>query len=263
MSFMDNITPLTLFLVLLLGVAFVLLMWLKYLGNTHRFYGVYDIVRSWCAILSVLLLAFSLGEFALMALGVFMCLQGLKEWHNVSKNPYQKITRYDCEQMFIKPLMAMLIVVFAVSFMYLSHVLANDNQLSILFWLMFTAQINDVFQYLMGKSLGHRFFKSKLAPNISPNKTIEGVIFGALITSLVSVVVAKFLTPYKSGAIFLLALMICSLGVLGDLTESLFKRCHGVKDTANWLKGHGGLLDRIDSLLFSFPVFAVIYFGLS
>ena len=90
MYFMDNITPLTLFLVLLLGVAFVLLMWLKYLGNTHRFYGVYDIVRSWCAILSVLLLAFSLGEFALMALGAFMCLQGLKEWHNVSINPYQK-----------------------------------------------------------------------------------------------------------------------------------------------------------------------------
>lgn len=263
MSFMNNMTPLTLFLVLLLGVAFVLLMWLKYLGNAHRFYGVYDIVRSWCAILSVLLLAFSLGKFALMVLGGFMCLQGLKEWRNVGTNPYQKITRHNCEQMLIKPLMGVLIVVFAISFIYLSHSLADGHQLSILFWLMFTAQINDVFQYLMGKSLGHRFFKPKLAPNISPNKTIEGVIFGALLTSLLSVVVGKFLTPYKSGAIFLLALMICSLGVFGDLTESLFKRCYGVKDTANWLKGHGGLLDRIDSLLFSVPVFAAIYFGLS
>ena len=78
-------------------------------------------------------------------------------------------------------------------------------------------------------------------------------------TSVLSVMVGQLLTPFSLLTCLTLALMICLLGVLGDLSESLFKRCHGVKDTANWLKGHGGLLDRIDSLLFAVPIFTLVY----
>ncbi len=248
-----------LFLSVLLMTSVFILLWLSYLGKAHRFYAVYDIVRSWCGILAVLLVVFALGWFALMLFAVCMGIQAVKEWHNVIKHPYQTVSSCTLEKYLIKPMTFVLIMAFSVSFMYLAYLLTMNNQLSVLLWLIFTAQIDDVSQYLMGKSFGHKFFKGKLAPNISPNKTKEGFIFGVMLTSVLSVMVGQLLTPFSLLTCFALAWMICLLGVLGDLSESLFKRCHGVKDTAHWLKGHGGLLDRIDSLLFAVPIFTLVY----
>ncbi|HEX8249884.1 MAG TPA: phosphatidate cytidylyltransferase [Pyrinomonadaceae bacterium] len=118
----------------------------------------------------------------------------------------------------------------------------------------------DAGAYFAGKNLGKR----KLIPKVSPNKTWEGAV-GGLILSVVFAALASYLffpeLPYKHS--IPLAMAITVIGVLGDLAESAMKRGAGVKDAASILPGHGGLLDRLDSLLFGAPVlyyFARFYF---
>jgi phosphatidate cytidylyltransferase len=107
---------------------------------------------------------------------------------------------------------------------------------------------------------GRTFGKHKLAPGISPGKTWEGAIGGMLVSLLMSVLAHYWFfpeLPLKWG--LPLAALMNVLGVLGDLTESALKRGAGAKDAAQILPGHGGLLDRLDSLLFNAPV--IYYFG--
>jgi phosphatidate cytidylyltransferase len=118
----------------------------------------------------------------------------------------------------------------------------------------------DTGAYFVGKHLGKR----KLIPKVSPNKTWEGAV-GGLVLSSVFAALASFWffpeLPYKFS--IPLAIVITVIGVLGDLAESAMKRGAGVKDAASILPGHGGLLDRLDSLLFGAPIlyyFARFYF---
>jgi phosphatidate cytidylyltransferase len=120
---------------------------------------------------------------------------------------------------------------------------------------------SDTAAYYTGRAFG----RHKLAPSISPGKTWEGAV-GGMLASLLAAVAAHYLFfPELSLAAALpLAAMMNVLGVLGDLTESALKRGAGAKDAAKVLPGHGGLLDRLDSLLFNAPLiyyFAVYYFG--
>jgi phosphatidate cytidylyltransferase len=115
--------------------------------------------------------------------------------------------------------------------------------------------------YFAGKALG----KHKLIPKISPGKTWEG-LFGGLVASAAFAALATFWffpeLPYQFS--IPLALVMSGVGVLGDLAESAMKRGANTKDAASILPGHGGLLDRLDSLLFNAPIlyyFARIYFG--
>ncbi|GMQ45680.1 phosphatidate cytidylyltransferase [Vibrio sp. 10N] len=111
--------------------------------------------------------------------------------------------------------------------------------------------------YFAGKSLGKR----KMAPNVSPNKTIEGLLGGiaaALIVAWGSSAIFDIqFTSFTSMAIITLATVVIS--VLGDLVESMFKRVSKIKDSSNIIPGHGGVLDRVDSLTAAFPVFALLY----
>lgn len=109
--------------------------------------------------------------------------------------------------------------------------------------------------YLFGK----RFGKNKLAPKVSPGKTREGVLGGLLTSAVISLLFSHWadldVTP--------MVLLVCSVlavlaSVLGDLTESMFKREAGIKDSGNLIPGHGGILDRIDSLTAAVPVFACL-----
>jgi len=126
------------------------------------------------------------------------------------------------------------------------------------FWLLYVLVLvwaTDSGAYFAGKTFG----KHKLAPKVSPGKTIEGLIGGLLLSLLISLIV--YLNDYF--AISLCKLMISSIfaifvSVLGDLTESMFKREANIKDSGHLIPGHGGILDRIDSLTAAIPVFAAL-----
>ena len=112
--------------------------------------------------------------------------------------------------------------------------------------------------YFAGKSMGKR----KMAPHVSPNKTIEGLIGGIIAALIVGWLFAgwfdiQFTSPVHMVIITLITVVI---SVLGDLLESMFKRVSGIKDSSNIIPGHGGILDRIDSLTAAFPVFALLYY---
>ncbi|EGU42894.1 phosphatidate cytidylyltransferase [Vibrio ichthyoenteri ATCC 700023] len=113
--------------------------------------------------------------------------------------------------------------------------------------------------YFAGKSMGKR----KMAPHVSPNKTIEGLIGGVLTALLVGWGTAQWfdIEFSSAGAFIVITLVTVVISVLGDLVESMFKRVSGIKDSSNIIPGHGGVLDRIDSLTAAFPVFALLYFS--
>ncbi|WP_318496339.1 phosphatidate cytidylyltransferase [Photobacterium leiognathi] len=111
---------------------------------------------------------------------------------------------------------------------------------------------------------GKRFGKHKMAPAVSPNKTIEGLIGGVVLAVIITWIGANLLAiPFVSiSSLLLIAIITVVISVLGDLVESMFKRASGVKDSGNILPGHGGILDRIDSLTAAIPVFALLYLWL-
>lgn len=111
---------------------------------------------------------------------------------------------------------------------------------------------------------GKRFGKHKMAPAVSPNKTVEGLVGGACLAVFVTWLGAQLLSiPFTSiGQLLLIAIVTVIISVLGDLVESMFKRVSGIKDSGNILPGHGGILDRIDSLTAAIPVFALLYLWL-
>ncbi|MCG9596629.1 phosphatidate cytidylyltransferase [Vibrio sp. Isolate25] len=112
--------------------------------------------------------------------------------------------------------------------------------------------------YFAGKSFGKR----KMAPHVSPNKTIEGLVGGVVTAIIVGWATANWFEIEFSSpiAMVMITLVTVVISVLGDLVESMFKRVSGIKDSSNIIPGHGGVLDRIDSLTAAFPVFALLYF---
>ncbi len=114
---------------------------------------------------------------------------------------------------------------------------------------------------------GKKFGKNKLAPKVSPGKTREGFFGGIIVSMLIALIAAVVMEVSPSGeldstkvVVIMFACFIATLvSTLGDLNESMFKREAGVKDSGNLLPGHGGILDRIDSLTAALPVFATIY----
>jgi phosphatidate cytidylyltransferase len=118
-------------------------------------------------------------------------------------------------------------------------------------FLVLLTQLNDVAQYLWGKSLG----RHKVVPKISPNKTREGLLGGLATTMLLSALLAPWLTPMNFVMALLAGLIIGLGGFVGDVIISALKRDLGVKDSGSLLPGHGGVLDRIDSLIYTAPLF--------
>ena len=110
--------------------------------------------------------------------------------------------------------------------------------------------VNDTFAYLIGKSIGRK----KLFSRISPQKTVEGFLGGIFFTVLSAVCMAQFCASLSLGYWIGLSLVVCIFGSLGDLVASMFKRQLGCKDFGTILRGHGGMLDRLDSLIFAAPV---------
>ena len=126
----------------------------------------------------------------------------------------------------------------------------------LLLFLIFITQINDVMQFIWGKLIG----KHKILPKISPNKTWGGFI-GGLISSVFIGYLMSFLTPLNEWQVIVVSFFIAGVGFVGDLVVSAIKRDMGVKDMGQAIPGHGGVLDRIDSLALTTPIFFhLVYF---
>lgn len=127
----------------------------------------------------------------------------------------------------------------------------------LLFYLVLLTQMNDVAQYVWGKALGNK----KVIPSVSPGKTQAGLVGGVLTTTVLAVGLSGWLTPLswlEAGAV---GFLIGVAGFLGDVTISAIKRDLGVKDSGQLIPGHGGILDRVDSLTYSAPLFFhIVYY---
>ncbi|WP_434659031.1 phosphatidate cytidylyltransferase [Klebsiella sp. MISC125] len=144
--------------------------------------------------------------------------------------------------------------VFAVSHVAFLLILPADGLQTgalLVLYLVGLTEFNDVAQYLWGKSLG----RIRVTPKVSPNKTLAGLLGGIGSTMLVAVLLGPLMTPLGWGMSLLAGGIIGVTGFCGDVVMSAVKRDIGVKDSGTLLPGHGGILDRLDSLIFTAPVF--------
>ncbi|WP_152224139.1 phosphatidate cytidylyltransferase [Pseudomonas sp. SCB32] len=126
----------------------------------------------------------------------------------------------------------------------------EGRNLLLIAFLVIVVQLSDVLQYVCGKLFGKR----RIAPNLSPSKTVEGFVGGVALATLIGGAL-WWITPFKPWQALLIALMINILGFFGGLVMSAIKRDRGVKDWGHMIEGHGGMLDRLDSVCFAAPVF--------
>lgn len=155
----------------------------------------------------------------------------------------------------------MMTTVFTISHIAYLGVLSNDNTpcggAGMVIFLVVCTQLNDVAQFIWGKLFGKR----KIVPKVSPSKTWAGMIGGVLTSSLIGYLLGPLYTPLSSYEALLGGLIIGLAGFIGDAVISAFKRDLGIKDSGSMLPGHGGILDRIDSMTYSAPLFFhYIYF---
>ncbi|SEP34241.1 phosphatidate cytidylyltransferase [Flavobacterium sp. CF108] len=138
----------------------------------------------------------------------------------------------------------------------------NDYNPKIIIGLFVLIWTNDTFAYLVGKSMG----KHKLFERVSPKKTIEGFLGGMVFAAFAGFLISKLYiqpSPAFSGKSILIwtiiALIVSIFGTIGDLIESKFKRIAGIKDSGSIMPGHGGILDRLDSVIFVAPIIFLFY----
>ena len=208
--------------------------------------GSYEIKRLWCLRSKAVLI------HKLQAQGLQPSTLLLPKAHLNSTQHYTRLNSLDL-------LLSVAFISLIISLVALQQLTWQREQYGVLLFVLFASQFNDIAQYLCGRLLGRKLFKRGLAPTISPNKSIEGAIFGSLVAAILATALGFWLTPFDWWVCLLAAYGLAVSGIFGDLLESAFKRQHGVKDTGTMLAGHGGVLDRIDSLLIGVPAFTLLY----
>lgn len=150
---------------------------------------------------------------------------------------------------------AAMLTIFSVSHVAYLLILPEKNPLAggvgLVLFLLFMTQFNDVSQYVWGKTFG----KHKIVPKVSPNKTWQGFLGGMITITLLAGYVAPYLTPLNRVEGFVAGIIISVSGFFGDVVISSVKRDLHIKDSGNLIPGHGGILDRMDSLIYTAPLF--------
>ena len=293
-----TLNPDHIFIISILSINTLVWIALSIPKNRKKMPSIYLITRSWWWMLALLFGCYllaqitnALGDYiywwVLDGLFIIIGLQGLYEifrlWRLPSKNKLlqtlaaqklaaQKLSQINIRNSISNPSLSsvsrkgaldiglvMMLVCLTVSFLALHHLSFNRGMYGVLLFVIFASQFNDISQYLCGRLLGGRLFQRKLAPTVSPNKTIEGALFGSLLSASLATILGILVTPFSWVTSFAFAILLAVSGIMGDLLESAFKRHHGIKDTGTILPGHGGILDRIDSLLIGVPLFTLMY----
>ncbi|HAT8001023.1 TPA: phosphatidate cytidylyltransferase [Citrobacter braakii] len=149
---------------------------------------------------------------------------------------------------------SLMTTVFAFSHVAFLLVLPDDGKQTgalLVLFLVGLTEFNDIAQYLWGKSIG----RIKVMPKVSPNKTLAGLVGGVATTTLMAALLGPLMTQLSIPLSLLAGFIIGISGFCGDVVMSAIKRDIGVKDSGTLLPGHGGILDRLDSLIFTAPVF--------
>ena len=180
----------------------------------------------------------------------------IKELYSEHENPIANLGIIMLSQLYVVlPLSLINVLAFTQFECYnnSAHFYAIPLSIYIFIW------INDTGAYLSGVTLG----KHKLFPRISPKKSWEGAIGGALATTASAFAVAHFFPFMNIWQWVGMALVVVVFGTFGDLTESMIKRHLDIKDSGRILPGHGGILDRLDSMLFAIPAVVIYLLALS
>jgi phosphatidate cytidylyltransferase len=162
-----------------------------------------------------------------------------------------KLTGSFCTVAYVPGLMQFLLLL-----LFLGRGTVHQDGRMLLFYGILVIKFTDIGAYFTGCAIG----KHKLIPKISPAKTWEGAVGGVLVSVLVSLITLSLFRFSVSGVSFrlmdgiALGVLLAVAGILGDLVESMLKRAADIKDSGHWIRGMGGLLDVLDSLLFAFPV---------
>jgi len=145
-------------------------------------------------------------------------------------------------------------VIFSMCFLILLPFYENNFHPYLMISILSIIWVNDSFAFLIGKNFG----KNKLFPSVSPKKTVEGLLGGLVFSLLAGLFISKINLDFSLLNWLIIAVLVSIVGTLGDLVESKFKRQANIKDSGNIMPGHGGILDRLDSLLFAAP-FVYLY----
>lgn len=145
-------------------------------------------------------------------------------------------------------------LIFPLSFVVLLPFFDGSYHKHLMISVLLLIWVNDSFAFLIGKNFGKR----KLFESVSPKKTIEGFIGGLLFAVLMSFIISIYSKDFSFLNWMIIAIIISVIGTIGDLIESKFKRFANIKDSGTIMPGHGGILDRLDSLLFVAP-FVYLY----
>lgn len=243
-----SLAPAWLFgLVLLTGAAIAVSEFLRM--TLPALQGMPRVCAILCALIPVFASCFGQAELVLFALFLSLCgfigmgLVRYSSWDNV-------------QHLLSAGSFAGLYIGLCSSYLMLLRLLPNGS-----FWLILLTAIiagSDTGAYYAGRLFGRR----KIFPNISPKKTLAGVV-GGVVSGVICALTVHFLMkgPLAVAALIPATMLLVCIGIAGDLTESMIKRASGVKDSGTILAGHGGLLDRIDSLLLSAPaLYYLLYF---
>lgn len=214
-----------------------------------RLVGLDDMSRAW-AVIALIAMAVLIH---ILGIGWYVIAIGVVWWVTILGllTIYRQGSTFYSSRPWILSLSAVLILIPA----WLAIIRLQSHDPRLVLYLVFLVAAMDTGAYFVGKAIGEK----KLAPHLSPGKTLEGVKGGLAAALLFAVLGASFFgfrgTPWVY--FLLLSLLVATLSVAGDLFESLVKREAGQKDSGSLLPGHGGVLDRIDGLLAALPVFVL------